>query len=139
MATEVVVAGKASSHREFARVKVLALNTLSFLAKKGHLEVVFLGNRAMKSLKKRELPREKGPANVLAFPDPPAFPWPSGSAKPLGVVYLNRDMVKGKARALDVLFIHGLLHLLGYDHKRKGDILKMEKLESELIQKFARS
>ena len=77
--------------------------------------------------------------NVLSFPAPKRFPGLHKGGKFLGEIYLNPDFIRKEGEKTEYMLIHGLLHLLGYDHKRKGDILKMEKLESELIQKFARS
>ena len=34
------------------------------------------------------------------------------------------------------MWIHGYLHLLGYDHKKKVDFEKMKKLENIIINKF---
>ena len=33
----------------------------------------------------------------------------------------------------DRLWTHGLVHLLGYDHKKKKDYLKMSKIEKKYI------
>jgi len=34
---------------------------------------------------------------------------------------------------------HGLLHIAGYDHKRKNDRIRMEKLEKRIFLKFGGS
>ncbi|TRZ64960.1 MAG: rRNA maturation RNase YbeY, partial [Spirochaetia bacterium] len=34
------------------------------------------------------------------------------------------------------LLVHGLLHLFGYDHKKKNDIIKMERMENWVISKL---
>ncbi|MFH0924839.1 MAG: rRNA maturation RNase YbeY [bacterium] len=36
-------------------------------------------------------------------------------------------------KELDVLMIHGLLHLLGYDHEKEGDAVKMQVEEKRLL------
>jgi len=42
---------------------------------------------------------------------------------------------KSLADELSLLFVHGLLHLLGYDHKRKNQADLMHKLEGKIISK----
>ena len=76
--------------------------------------------------------REKR-VSVLAFPEPRNFPHPEKSAKFLGEIYINRDVAKGNEDALVYLLIHGLLHLLGYDHRKKSDTMRMERLEKKLF------
>ena len=36
----------------------------------------------------------------------------------------------------DKMWIHGYLNLLGYDHKKKKDFLKMKKIEDLILNKF---
>jgi len=36
----------------------------------------------------------------------------------------------------DKMWIHGYLHLLGHDHKKKKDFLKMKKIEDLILNKF---
>lgn len=82
--------------------------------------------------------------NVLAFPAAPNFPRPDLPQKPLGEIYLNPSRIAREksrfaigdlrfANKLDYLFIHGFLHLVGYDHKRKNDRIAMERKELKLL------
>ena len=87
----------------------------------------------MTRLKKKFLPREKGLPNVLAFPEPEHWPHPEKKNTSLGEIYLNRDLVKGDIKELTKLLIHGMLHLLGYDHKKKNDRIVMERMEKRLL------
>jgi len=42
-------------------------------------------------------------------------------------------------RELDILLIHGLLHLVGYDHERGGDeAVRMQRRERALLKKIGR-
>lgn len=71
--------------------------------------------------------------NVLSFPAPKNFPRPDIKEKPLGEIYLNPDYIERHGENLDYMLIHGFLHLLGYDHKKKNDIIRMEKKEKECL------
>lgn len=89
------------------------------------------------------------PTNVLSFPmlnldgisrrDLEVFP--SSMPIPLGDVVLARETVAREAKAegktLEAhtihLIIHGVLHLLGYDHMRASDAKTMEKLECDIL------
>lgn len=73
--------------------------------------------------------------NVLSFPAPKDFPHPeTGKYQPLGEIYLNPDYIKKRGEDLTFMLVHGLLHLLGYDHKNKSDRMKMEAEEQRLCQ-----
>jgi len=59
----------------------------------------------------------------------------------LGDIYISLDKAKEQAeeyghpldRELRFLFVHGLLHLLGYDHMKKEDEEIMFKLQEEIL------
>lgn len=75
--------------------------------------------------------------DVLSFPSDP-FP-----GAPLGSIVISIDKVQSVARELghsdveelSLLFIHGMLHLLGYDHE--VDNGEMRAKEVELIETFS--
>lgn len=64
--------------------------------------------------------------------------------KVLGDVYISYDKVikqaddygHSKTRELCFLAVHGLLHLLGYDHMKKEDEKKMFELQKELLYEY---
>lgn len=79
------------------------------------------------------------PTNVLSFPaDGPA---PDAAGLPLGDVVLARETIvreaaaQGKAPGDHVvhLVVHGVLHLLGYDHEAEGAARAMERLEVAVL------
>lgn len=86
--------------------------------------------------------KRKGPTNVLSFPamEPDSeFPVPE---RELGDILLGLDTAAREAAAngislhhrLTELFIHGLLHLIGYDHERsEHEALVMWDKEKELF------
>jgi probable rRNA maturation factor len=71
-----------------------------------------------------------------------SFPLDFMDGFPLGSVVINIELAKNKAKefshSLDdeikLMFIHGTLHLLGYDHEK--DDGEMREKEIELIKKF---
>ncbi len=71
--------------------------------------------------------------NVLSFEHPHGFPMPKKSGKYLGQVYLNPDYIKKHGEDLEFMLIHGILHLLGYEHDTKNGIMKMEAQEKKVI------
>ena len=57
----------------------------------------------------------------------------------LGDIIINFNKIKGKKTIkkflieFDRLWIHGLVHLFGYQHKREKDYLKMSKVEKKFL------
>ena len=94
------------------------------ILKKKNLEVeIYLANdRTMRQLNKEFRGKDKT-TTVLSFEEPRNFILPPSKFRKIGEIYLNMSDVGCR------LLVHGLLHLLGYDHKRKNDRIKMEKLE----------
>jgi probable rRNA maturation factor len=80
------------------------------------------------------------PTNVLSFPAPPART-ASGRRMPLGDIAIAYETVAREAREqgkpvadhLSHLVVHGLLHLLGYDHQADGEAERMERLERDIL------
>ena len=68
----------------------------------------------------------------------------SGDIRLLGDIYISIDKAKEQAieyghsllRELSFLSIHGLLHLLGYDHMKKEDEEVMFKKQEDLLNEF---
>ena len=77
-----------------------------------------------------------GPTNVLSFP---AAPNPEGQ---LGDIALAFGVCAGEAsdqgktleQHLIHLVVHGVLHLLGYDHETDGEAEAMEALERSILE-----
>ena len=115
-------------------IRKTALQLARFLGKKdNYLEIYLVSDSFMEK-------------NVLAFPAPNKFPRPDlkKKIKALGEIYLNPDYISRQAagdkrQELLYMFTHGFLHLLGYDHKRKSDTIRMERKEAELLSKIIHS
>ena len=46
---------------------------------------------------------------------------------------LNKNNISGFKLEFDTLWVHGLLHLFGYDHKKNKDFLNMAKEEKKFL------
>lgn len=96
------------------------------------VEVALLSDDTMHALERRYMNKEKKLVDVLSFPHLADFPYPKQGLKPLGEVYLNWELYRGNFEHLSFLLIHGILHVLGYDHEKRRDIIEMESLERRL-------
>ena len=128
---------------------------LKILKKDGlGVEVYLADNNRMRLLNKKFRGKDKA-ANVLSFEEPWNFIYPPRQGKvqktkKIGEIYLNADQCGldmeqlGKSQRESVfsqyqsvlLVVHGLLHLLGYDHGKKDDRMRMEKKEKEILLKY---
>ncbi|TPK69958.1 rRNA maturation RNase YbeY [Mesorhizobium sp. B2-3-3] len=111
----------------------------------GHseLSVVFSDDAHIRTLNAGWRGKDK-PTNVLSFP---AFPHAKGAPLPpmLGDIVLAAETVAREAALEDKplenhishLVIHGLLHLLGYDHETDAEAEEMEALERTALARLA--
>ena len=91
----------------------------------------------------REYRGKDQPTDVLSFPIDNGFLMDEESVMPLGSIVISANYVVEKATLLGhsqeaeltLLFIHGLLHILGYDHE--VDTGEMRAKEMQLIQEFS--
>lgn len=82
------------------------------------------------------------PTNVLSFTaDIPDVVAPDLESRPLGDIAICAALVEREAKAQDKsieahwahLAIHGLLHLLGYDHEQEAEAEAMEAMEVRVL------
>jgi probable rRNA maturation factor len=90
----------------------------------GELGLQFVGAEEMRDLKREHLGVDEA-TDVLSFPIDGTDPLPDGIPRQLGDVVLCPEVVGDDWRWP---LVHGLLHLLGYDHGAE-----MEKREQELL------
>ncbi len=117
--------------RRLARRAALAA---ARLAEGGSISVLLTDAEAVRNLNARFLRRDEE-TNVLAFPSTP-----NGDGH-LGDVALAFDVCAREALAqrkplgdhLQHLVIHGVLHLLGYDHDAEAPAVRMEALERGML------
>jgi probable rRNA maturation factor len=84
------------------------------------------------------------PTNVLSFALAEGEATPGPGPRMLGDVVLALQTVEAEAEAEGKrvadhaahLVVHGILHLLGYDHSSEADALRMEGLEARILASF---
>lgn len=100
------------------------------LAVSGEVSLVLTGDRAVRALNARYRGQDR-PTDVLSFPG-------GGAEGELGDIVISVEAAEKNARhlgrtlgqELDVLALHGFLHVLGYDHET--DDGAMDRLERRL-------
>jgi probable rRNA maturation factor len=104
----------------------------------GELAVVLADDAMLRGLNRAYRGIDK-PTNVLSFcGEPRAY---GGGPRDLGDVLVARETLVGEARSqgkrpadhLAHLVVHGVLHLLGYDHEAKAEADRMERLEVAIL------
>ena len=89
-----------------------------------------------------QLYRNKDAAtNVLSFPAGDIEGLPKTAARQLGDIVICASVVRDEAVRQEKLLadhwahmlVHGVLHLLGYDHGNKADAEEMEQLEATIL------
>lgn len=119
--TVIITSGEKQFKRLEAPLRSASLRVLRLLRKKNAVvDIALVGNKVMVK-------------NVLAFPASKEMPRPDVKGKKaLGEIYLNPAYIRSYGEDLQYMLIHGVLHLLGYDHKKKSDRIRMEKKEHDL-------
>jgi probable rRNA maturation factor len=111
------------------------LNTIASTLTDKEIELIITNNSEMQEINAMHRNIDK-PTDVLSFPYDPM------PMTPLGSILISQEFVKEKSLELGhtqedeltLLFIHGLLHLLGYDHE--VDTGEMRAKEQSIIEAF---
>ena len=114
-----------------------------FKSKLINISVLLTGNNDIKFLKKKFRKKNKT-TDVLSFPsyDQNIMRTKLKSQKSLylGDIALNLYKIdKGKNKfksEFDKLWVHGLVHLMGYRHYKNKDFFKMKKIEDKIIKQL---
>jgi probable rRNA maturation factor len=105
------------------------------------VEIVVTDDRTVRDLNRRFLGHDQ-PTDVLAFPsEVPGFVVAGGLPNELGQIVVSLPTARRQARLaghmledeLRHLILHGLLHLIGYDHERRKDAVRMRAREEQLL------
>lgn len=115
------------------------------------VDLMFVGEVAMTQLNQTHM-NKSGPTDVLSFPIEDAQPGtplrrdPAGPPVHIGDIFVCPRVVAANATETDVPFsdelalvvVHGVLHLLGYDHVDDDDAELMEGRERSILQQVGR-
>ncbi|MEA1677605.1 rRNA maturation RNase YbeY [Nitrospirillum sp. BR 11163] len=132
-----------------ALVQALAVDAGALPEGEGEVSILLSDNAAVRVLNQRYRGKDK-PTNVLSFPmlgeddDEDDLGLPEGMERPpylLGDIILAYETLmteaaeqnKPVANHLTHLVIHGVLHLLGYDHIEDAEAETMERLETVIL------
>ena len=130
-ALDVVLLNRQRRRRvDATRLRRVLRGAASALRVSGEVALVVTGDRAIRTLNARYRHKDK-PTDVLSFPG-------GGGEAGLGDIVISVESAERNARGLgrtlpqelDVLALHGFLHVLGYDHDT--DDGTMDRLEGRL-------
>ena len=100
------------------------------LRRKGAIDIYLISGKRMQMLNRRFRGKNRS-TNVLSFQKPKGFP-----GIKLGEVYLDPLYIEKHKEAPNLMLVHGVLHILGYDHEKKNDRIRMERREKQLLERL---
>ena len=118
------------------RLKILSKKPL-FLKKNHEFTVLLTNDKKMKFLNLKFRKKNK-PTDVLSFP----VKIKEKKRLYVGDIAISYEIIKKRSKKtnffleFDKVWIHGYLHLIGYDHKKLNDFKKMFKKEKLILKYF---
>ena len=122
------------------KTKKLNLKDKKFYKKNFFCSLLLSNSKEIKKLNKKFRKKNKN-TDVLSFPFYSKEMLKKKLKKEkdiyLGDIIINLNKVKGKNKIktfkveFDQLWIHGLVHLFGHDHKKNSEFLKMNRIEKK--------
>jgi probable rRNA maturation factor len=117
----------------------LKKRVLSALEKRGLFSIAFVSNQRIKTLNRDWMGKNK-PTDVLSFPlelDPP----PAGVPWEVGEIVISLERAQEQAseyghsfeREMAFLFVHGMLHVLGFDHMEPDEEKEMFGRQKQIL------
>ena len=125
------------------KIKIIQRDNF-FRKKKYNFSVLLSGTKEIKYLNKKFKKKNKT-TDILSFPSQNKKDlkklFKSNLEIYLGDIIINLKKINNSSKKLfkkrfDVLWIHGLIHLFGYDHKIDSNYKKMSAIEKKLLNKL---
>ena len=132
---------KVKNPSNYIKKKIKKISKLNSLKKKHFsLTILLTDNSKMKYLNKEFRSKNKT-TDVLSFPNLDAVDLKKKNNKEiyLGDIAISYDIVNRRSKdsnfdlEFDKMWIHGYLHLLGYNHKKVRDYKVMKKIEDQIL------
>jgi len=124
----------------YIKKKLVKLNKLKLFKKKSKNHTIFLtNNKKMRELNKKFKNKNKT-TDVLSFPFHNKINYKKNIY--LGDIAISYEIINKRSKnssffiEFNKMWIHGYLHLLGHNHKKKRDFIKMKKLENLILNYF---
>ncbi len=122
------------------KIKKFNSKEKKFFKKKLFFTLLLSGNYEIKKLNKKFRNKDKT-TDVLSFPFQTRSKFLKNLKKEneiyLGDIIINLNKIKNRKNQFQIefdrLWIHGLVHLLGYDHVSDKDFLLMKKIEEKYL------
>ena len=147
--TDVVVENKLWNKKiknpsDYIKKKIKKISKFNSLKKKSFsLTILLTDNYKMKYLNKEFRSKNKT-TDVLSFPNLDAvdFKKKNNTEIYLGDIAISYEIVNQRSKdsnfdlEFDKMWIHGYLHLLGYNHKKVRDYKAMKKMEDKILKIF---
>jgi len=122
----------------YLKKKLFKLSKISFFKKKKQeFSILLTNNKNMKILNLKFRKKNK-PTDVLSFSSKNS----KNKSEYIGDIAISFEMVNKRSKLsnffieFDKMWIHGYLHLIGYDHKRLKDFKKMNTKEKLALNSF---
>ena len=120
--------------------RLLRPRYLALPQRQGRIALLFTSDTAIAEINAQWRGKHQ-PTNVLSFPAPSGLPVPAGQLRPLGDIVLAYGVIAREAHEQGKtlhdhtahLMVHGVLHLLGFDHESEAEADEMEKLETSIL------
>ena len=118
------------------RLKILS-KTSSFKSKKHEFSILLTNDKEMKNLNYKFRKKNKT-TDVLSFP----IKINNKKILYVGDIAISYEIIKERSKKtnfsleFDKVWIHGYLHLIGYDHKKLNEFKKMFKKEKSILRYF---
>tara|TARA_B100001121_G_scaffold267980_1_gene251599 strand:- start:224 stop:670 length:447 start_codon:yes stop_codon:yes gene_type:complete len=129
---------KISEPKNYVKKKLRKIKRNKFsISNKKEFSLLLTSSKKMKNLNLKFKNKNK-PTDVLSFPNNDKFI----NKDYLGDVAINFEIVDKRAKKtnfnyeFDRMWVHGYLHLLGFDHKKIKDFDKMSKIEKKILDCF---
>ena len=131
---------KIRNPKTYIKKKLIKLSKLKLFKKKSKNHTIFLtNNKKMRELNKKFKNKNKT-TDVLSFPFHNKINYKKNIY--LGDIAISYEIINKRSKnsnflvEFDKMWIHGYLHLLGHNHKKKKDFIKMQKLENLILNYF---